>query len=183
MASAAGDVANSVEDVFISENFVAFIVKSDNTGIRIGECAALDVDDVYVVGRKRKVVIRSGKGDQYRKIPLNEEAAKAIQQWLKDREERLRQIEVEDALFLNPQGKRMSTAALDLIVRKAGQACGLLVSAHTLRHTLLTNLVRKGNDLVLAAEIEGHKKLETTRRYTLPSSGDKENALEELLEQ
>jgi len=28
----------------------------------------------------------------------------------------------------------MSTAALDLIVRKVGEACGLSVSAHRLRH-------------------------------------------------
>lgn len=53
---------------------------------------------------------------------------------------------------------------------------------HILRHTLLTNLVRKGNDLVLVAEIGGHRKLETTRRYTLPGAGDKEKAMTELLE-
>ena len=153
------------------------------TGIRIGECAALNVDDVFVVGRKRKVVVRSGKGDQYREIPLNEEAAKAVQHWLKDREERFSQVAVEPALFLNPQGRRMSTAALDLIVRKVGDACGLPISAHRLRHTLLTNLVRNKTDLVIVAEIGGHKKLETTRRYTLPTSGDKEKALDELLEQ
>ncbi|MBZ0291819.1 MAG: tyrosine-type recombinase/integrase [Anaerolineae bacterium] len=152
------------------------------TGIRIGECAALEVDDVFVVGRKRKVVVRSGKGDYYREIPLNEEAAKAVQKWLKDREERFGQVAVEPALFLNPQGRRISTAALDLIVRKVGDACGLSVSAHRLRHTLLTNLVRNKTDLVLVAEIGGHKKLETTRRYTLPSSGDKEKAMADLLD-
>ena len=34
----------------------------------------------------------------------------------------------------------------------------------------LTNLVRRGNDLVLVAEVAGHKRLETTRRYSLPST-------------
>ena len=150
------------------------------TGIRIGECAGLDVDDVFVVGRKRKVVVRSGKGDQYREIPLNEEAAKAVQQWLKDRDERFSQVAVEPALFLNPQGRRMSTAALDLIVRKVGDSCGLPVSAHRLRHTLLTNLVRNKTDLIIVAEIGGHKKLETTRRYTLPTERDKEKAILDL---
>ncbi len=152
------------------------------TGIRIGECAALDVDDVFVVGRKRKILVRSGKGDLYREIPLNEDAAIAVQRWLKDREERFNQVVVESGLFLNPQGRRMSTAALDLVIRKVGNACGLSISAHRLRHTLLTNLVRNKTDLVLVAEIGGHKKLETTRRYTLPSAGDKEKAMDELLE-
>jgi site-specific recombinase XerD len=44
----------------------------------------------------------------------------------------------------------------------------LELSAHVLRHTCLTNLVRAGNDLALIAEIAGHKRLETTRRYSLP---------------
>ena len=34
----------------------------------------------------------------------------------------------------------------------------------------LTNLVRRGNDLVQVAEVAGHKRLETTRRYRLPST-------------
>ena len=76
----------------------------------------------------------------------------------------------------------MSTSALDLIVRKIGQDAGIELSAHILRHTLLTALVRNGNDLVLVAEIGGHKRLETTRRYTLPSSVDKLRAMEELTE-
>lgn len=76
----------------------------------------------------------------------------------------------------------MSTSALELVVRKVGQDAGLELSAHIVRHSLLTNLVRKGTDLVLVAEIAGHKKLETTRRYTLPSAEDKERAMEELAE-
>lgn len=151
------------------------------TGIRVGECAALDIDDVFVVGRKRKVIVRNGKGDFYREIPLNEEAAEALQEWLADRQRRFDGKQTDMALFLNPQGRRMSTASLDLIVRKVGHACGLALSPHKLRHTLLTNLVRNGNDLILVAEIGGHKRLETTRRYTLPSVGDKQRALEELI--
>ena len=151
------------------------------TGIRAGECAAMDVEDVFVVGRHRKLVVRNGKGDFYREIPLNSEAAESIAEWLKDREKRFADKATDPALFLNPQGKRMSTASLDLIVRKVGQFCGLTLSCHVLRHTLLTNLVRNGNDLMLVAEIGGHKRLETTKRYTLPSASDKEKAMEQVL--
>jgi integrase/recombinase XerC len=61
-----------------------------------------------------------------------------------------------------------------------GQDSGLNISAHTLRHTCITNLVRNGNDLVLVAEIAGHKRLETTRRYSLPTAQDREAAMEGL---
>jgi hypothetical protein len=40
--------------------------------------------------------------------------------------------------------------------------------------------VRRGNDLVLVAEVAGHKRLETTRRYSLPSLEDRESAMEGL---
>jgi integrase/recombinase XerC len=38
-------------------------------------------------------------------------------------------------------------------------------------------LVRGKTDLVLVAEILGHARLETVRRYSLPSDKDKEDAL------
>jgi integrase len=57
---------------------------------------------------------------------------------------------------------------------------GLELSAHRLRHTCLTGLVRRGNDLVMVAELAGHQKLDTTRRYTLPSAADRQAAVEGL---
>lgn len=152
------------------------------TGIRISECAALDFDDVYAQGRKRRVIVRSGKGDRYREVPLNGDVCEALQVWLQERAQKFAGRETAEAFFLNQKGGRMTTSALDLIVRKVGHEAGLEISAHILRHTLVTMLVRKGNDLVLVAEIAGHKKLETTRRYSLPTAADKALALEGLIE-
>jgi Phage integrase family len=59
-------------------------------------------------------------------------------------------------------------------------AIDLELAAHVLRHTYLTNLVRRGHDLVLVAEVAGHKHLETTRRYRLPSPEDRDSTLEGL---
>ena len=44
----------------------------------------------------------------------------------------------------------------------------------------LSSFVRRGNDLVLVAEIAGHKRLETTRRYSLPSGENREHTIENL---
>ena len=156
------------------------------SGIRISECAQLDVDDVSVIGRKHRVVVRSGKGERYREIPLHAEACDAVRLWLDERTRKYEQGKnfggknVSAALFLNPQGKRLSTTSIDKIVRKVAEACGLELSAHVLRHTCLTNLVRNGSDLVLVAEIGGHKRLETTKKYSLPTQADKEKAISSL---
>jgi site-specific recombinase XerD len=150
------------------------------TAVRLGECAALNLDDVYISSRKGIVIIRSGKGDTYREVPLNAEVREALRTWLKERNKRFPQTS-EPALFLNPKGRRLSARAIDLIIRRLGTDARLDLSAHVLRHTCLTSLVRRGNDLVLVAEIAGHKRLETTRRYSLPSLQDRENAMEGLM--
>jgi len=65
-------------------------------------------------------------------------------------------------------------------VRKIARAAGVEVSAHVLRHTCITKLVRKGSDVVLVAELAGHRRLETTRRYSLPSHADRQLAMDGL---
>jgi integrase/recombinase XerC len=50
-----------------------------------------------------------------------------------------------------------------------------------LRHTSITNLVRSGADVALVAEIAGHRRLDTTRRYSLPCDADRDAAVEAVL--
>ena len=150
-----------------------------NTGLRIGECAGLDVDDVAVSARKGRVVVREGKGDAYREVPLNAEARDALDAWTTVRRGQL-EGSAERALFVSRMGARLSTRALDLVIRALAREAGLVLSAHTLRHTCLTRLVRGGADVVLVAELAGHRRLETTRRYSLPSQADRQAAMERL---
>jgi site-specific recombinase XerD len=150
-------------------------------GLRLGELAKLNVEDVPISARKGRVIVRSGKGDAYREIALNAEVREALDGWLEERRENFPEGETP-ALFLSRRGKRLSTRAVDFIVRRIGEEAALdePLSAHALRHTCMTNLVRAGYDLVLIAEIAGHKRLETTRRYSLPSATDREAAMESI---
>jgi site-specific recombinase XerD len=149
------------------------------TGLRISECAALTVDDVRLSSRKGLVIVRMGKGNTYREIPLNAEVRAALDTWLEQRKQWVSQ-QNESALFLTKQGTRLATRSIDDVVRRLGQEANLSLSAHILRHTCLTSLVRNGNDLVLVAELAGHWRLETTRRYSLPTVADREAAMEGL---
>ncbi len=150
-------------------------------GLRVSELVRLDNADVAVSARKGRVIVRSGKGDAYREVALNAEVRGALEGWLADREREYPKPDGE-ALFLNRKGSRLSGRAVDLIVRRFGDEATIEkpVSAHVLRHTCMTNLVRAGNDLVLVAEIAGHKRLETTRRYSLPSEADRQAAMENI---
>ncbi len=149
------------------------------TGLRISECAALTMDDVRLSSRKGLVIVRMGKGNTYREVPLNAEVRTALDTWLEQRKQLVGQRN-ELALFLTKRGTRLATRSIDDVVRRIGQEANLSLSAHILRHTCLTSLVRNGNDLVLVAELAGHKRLETTRRYSLPTAADREAAMEGL---
>lgn len=139
-----------------------------NTGIRVGECRQLNMDDVDFTERKGLLKIRDGKGNTHREIPLNSSSRSALQEWLNERMEKYSRSK-QDAFFISNRGTRLSVDGIDHVVRKiAGSAKLSGVSSHTLRHTCLTNLIRQGTDVVLVAQIGGHKKLETTMRYSLP---------------
>jgi len=146
------------------------------TGLRLSELADLELVDVSVTARRGMVRVRAGKGDSYREVPLNSACRKALDEWSQARPAG----EVE-ALWLSRQGTRMSSRAIDLVIRRLAKDAGLELSAHTLRHTAVTNLIRSGADVVLVAEIAGHRRLDTTRRYSLPSAADRDAALEAIL--
>jgi site-specific recombinase XerD len=54
-------------------------------------------------------------------------------------------------------------------------------TAHTLRHTFATSLVRAGTDLVAVVELLGHARLDNVRAYTQPTEDDKIKALDNLI--
>jgi len=160
----------------------AIVVLLLYTGLRLGELAALDLADVRLSARKGIVVVRSGKGDAYREVPLNRPVREAMESWLAFRRAHVVDDEVagDRALFTAARGTRLSRRAIDRVVRSAGARAGITLSAHVLRHTWVTNLVRDGHDVVLVAELAGHRRLETTRRYSLPSHADRQAAVESL---
>ena len=147
------------------------------TALRISETVALDVADVRIMTRKGVLVV-IGKGDVQREVPLNALVRHVLEEWLEHRTALAR--DGERALWVSRTGGRLSARSADRDVRAVAAAAGLVLSAHTLRHTCLTGLVRRGNDLVMVAELAGHQKLETTRRYTLPSAADRQRAVEDL---
>jgi len=128
------------------------------------------VADVEMSARRGRVKVRAGKGDAYREVPLNSASRKALDEWLPARAAQLAALAEAghgagagaDALWLSRSGKRMSSRAVDLVVRRLATAAHVELSAHVLRHTFVTNLIRSGADVVLVAEIAGHRRLDTT---------------------
>ena len=146
------------------------------SGLRLSELVGLDVDDVNLSSRVVRVL---GKGRKERIVPFNRSAEAALRAWLKDWEElsakgRGSALEVRtrkkiaNPLFLNYQGRRLSTRSVDRLVRKYVAACSTRfgISPHALRHSFATHLLERGADLRAIQELLGHARLSTTQRYT-----------------
>ncbi len=153
------------------------------TGLRLAELTNLASDDVAVSARRGRVTVRSGKGDMYREVPLNSVCREAMSDWTLDRADQVshRQVETTAAWWLSRTGSQLTARAIDMVVRRIAKDARLSLSAHVLRHTCLTNLIRSGADIVLVAEIAGHKRLDITRRYSLPSEADLDAAVEAIV--
>ena len=157
-------------------------------GLRLSELGALDMTDVALSARRGRVTVRAGKGDAYREVPLNSPCRTALDEWFDARTKQLAARAqaggdgaAQTGVWLSRSGTRMGTRAIDLVIRRLAAEAGLELSAHVLRHTCVTNLIRSGADVVMVAEIAGHRRLDTTRRYSLPSQADKDAALEAVV--
>lgn len=142
-------------------------------GLRVSEVAALDRQDVAVTARTGRVTIRSGKGGHARQVPLPAEARSALSGWLDTHPG-------AGPLFPGPDGRPLNVRSLHRSVTAVASAAGIACSPHALRHTYVTRLVRQGIDLPLVADLAGHRRLETTRRYALPSDTDRQAAVETI---
>lgn len=150
-------------------------------GLRIGETVALNLDDVRLSARKGTMIVRAGKGDRYREVPVHPELRRNLAAWLDERGD-WPSAGTNPALLLNQRGGRLSArGARDILAALADDA-GLDddFTTHVLRHTFGTTLVRNGHDLVLVAELMGHRRLETTRAYTRPTAADRDRAIASL---
>ena len=145
-----------------------------HTGLRISELVALNVGDVFVTARKGELVVRCGKGSKQRRIPLNSDVREVLQIYLSC------PADPAEPLFKSVRGNRISVNAVDHYVRQLAREAGVEMSCHRIRHTCLSRLVRAGIDIVIVAEVAGHSRLETTRRYSLPTADVKIAAMEKL---
>lgn len=155
-------------------------------GLRISEITTLDVGDVRLSARKGLLIVHSGKGGRYREVPVHPVLRENLALWINEERPSWPGAANNPAVFLNHRGERLSVKGCDDIFRELASDAGFTdnpdidFTTQILRHTFGTNLVREGHDIVLVAELMGHARLETTRRYTKPSEADRQNAIDTL---
>ena len=135
------------------------------TGLRVGELAGLDVDDLNPDRRTLRVV---GKGNKERTVPYGVPAAVAVDDWLRRGRPSLANGHSGPALFLGSRGNRVDQRQVRTVVKDLFEALGdtSATGPHALRHSAATHLLDGGADLRAVQEILGHSSLATTQIYT-----------------
>jgi len=138
-----------------------------NTGIRIGECFALNLDDIVLTSHNGRIIVRANGNENCcpRELLLDEMTRQELVFWLANREQ-LFPNHPSNALFLNLRGQRLAIPGIDFVIRSIGWRARLELSAQILRRTFLVNQLKSGQHSSSAlALIAGHKRPETIRRY------------------
>ena len=132
------------------------------TGIRLAELIGLDDKDVDFAAHQLKV---TGKRNKQRIVPFGGELERALQEYMSQRDEALRQ---DTALFLSDKGQRMTRSQVENIVKKYLSMVTTLKkrSPHVLRHSFATAMLNNGAGLESVRKLLGHESVATTEIYT-----------------
>jgi site-specific recombinase XerD len=128
------------------------------TGIRIGELAALTLSDI----KGNELHIAAQEGHAERMVPLNKAAKEALDRYIAIRSSSAS----SKALFITKTGRalliRNIRTAIDRYFRIAGIEGA---KVNDLRHTFIAHHLMAGTSITTLSKLVGHKRLSTTERY------------------
>lgn len=142
------------------------------TAIRNSELRDLALGEVDL--ERQELFVACGKGGKSRRLPLGEEAAACLEDYLLHARPYLAGPTSGDVVFLSSGGCKLSRGKLSRLVRDIAQACGLekTVTPHILRHACATHMLRRGAGIRQLQVLLGHSDLGSTQRYTRVDIGD-----------
>ena len=134
------------------------------TGIRVSELIALNISDVNL----ELGIIKCSSAKKNRAIPLYPAALKALSLYIKDVRVAMVADPLEQALFVNIGGLRMSRQGFWKILKHYQTKAGIEkdITPHTLRHSFAVHLLENGADLGSLQELMGHSDISSTQMYT-----------------
>lgn len=146
-----------------------------STGIRIGEAAALTIDDVIT---SERTLLIHGKGRKQRIIYISSSVTwDRLKTLMKERSK-----STNNYLFVNRYGNPISIHGIEDIYKKYVKKAQITTKStpHYLRHTFATNLLANGADLRSVQEILGHASVATTQIYTEVTTARKKQVLKKF---
>lgn len=136
------------------------------TGLRVTELVSLTIENMSV---QQGVVRVIGKGNKERIVPMGEEAAYWVRQFMLYGRPVLLNGQSSDVVFPSQRAQQMTRQTFWHRVKHYAILADIdanALSPHVLRHAFATHLVNHGADLRVVQMLLGHTDLSTTQIYT-----------------
>lgn len=148
------------------------------TGMRVTEVVTLTLADIDL---DEGVLFAPDREGDARRLPLDEETQRILQQYIEEGRPRLAKEGAEQALFLNHRGRQLTRQGLWLIIKAYAREANLSgeVTPHTLRHSFAAHKLNSGADLEKVQRLLGHANISTTQIYTQLEQNEEEENQEE----
>lgn len=161
------------------------------SGLRISEALNLKIKskdnsdkDSYIDLDESLVIVKSGKGDKDRVVPINVEIASILQDYLLNIRPKISKELEKNYFFATKRTGRISAQYVNREIKKGLKVAGIDkdISSHNLRHSYATALLNTSNpvNILQVSRLLGHSSIETTQIYAKTSISDLESAVEGL---
>jgi site-specific recombinase XerD len=138
------------------------------TGMRIGELAALTVEDYESDGDVGFLKVRRGKGAKFRRVPISARLRREV-----DRYVNRHRVQAEtNRLLVRADGQPVRMVTVGYLLKRIKLRVGFKVHAHKFRHTFATEYLRNGGDIERLRRILGHSSYVMVMRYLHLDKGD-----------
>ncbi len=150
-----------------------------DTGLRISEMLHLTLSDVRL--EQRYVIVRHGKGDKDRVVPLTAVRTEGLRGYIDTVRPAFLRRNSPPTLWLSGTGQTLAATScrdrLRYYARLAGLA-GRHVHPHQLRATFATRLDQTGTNVTVIQELMGHADIKTTSHYVGVAGKEMRHAVE-----
>ena len=145
------------------------------TGIRASELISLKHDDILIKDHKGTLVVRQGKGNKRRTVPIERDTREWLGRYMTE-------VHITGKwLFPSQRGEQLTYIGLYQLCQTIGDKAGLEdLTPHVLRHTYCHDLITRHVDIGTVAVLAGHSKIETTLLYTKPGVEELQKAVDKL---
>jgi site-specific recombinase XerD len=138
------------------------LVVLSRLGMRVGEVAALTLDDID--WRSGELLVR-GKGNRLERLPLPANVGKALAAYIKQGRPKSEHRELFLRVLAPHRG--LTNGGLIVVVQSACRRAGLApIAAHRLRHMVASELLAAGAGLPEIGQVLRHRSMASTAIYT-----------------
>lgn len=132
-----------------------------DTGMRVGECLGVKVEDIDF--KHKSIIVRNTKSKIQRYVYFGTKMKSDLRDWLKYCD---RYVESE-LLFSTKNGGQLSIHVYEKVLRDVGKEVGIEVHPHQLRNNFAKYYVLNGGDWFTLSRILGHSSVEVTQKAYL----------------